>query len=68
MNPSSTSRFDTVTLWLHWVTAALVLAQFSTALSLGRIEPSRVELVLSVHRSTGLLLWALTAARAWPGG
>ena len=52
-----------VTLWLHWVTATLVLAQFATALSLDQISPSQIDLVLAVHRSTGLLLWGLTAAR-----
>jgi cytochrome b561 len=66
MTSASTSRFDTVTLWLHWITALLVLAQFATALSLDHIDPSRIDLVLAVHRSTGLVLWGLTAARlAW---
>ncbi len=63
MTSASTSRFDTVTLWLHWITAALVLAQFATALSLDHIDPSRIDLVLAVHRSTGLALWGLAAAR-----
>jgi cytochrome b561 len=63
MSTASTPRFDTVTLWLHWITAALVLSQFATALSLERISPSQIDLVLAVHRSTGLLLWGLTAAR-----
>jgi cytochrome b561 len=66
VRPSSTHRFDTVTLWLHWVTAALVLAQFATALSLDHVAPSQIDGVLGVHRSTGVLLWLLTAARlAW---
>ncbi len=63
MTSASTSRFDAATLWLHWTTAALVLAEFATALSLDHIEPSRIGLVLAIHRSTGLLLWGLTAAR-----
>ena len=66
MSTASTPRFDTVTLWLHWITAALVVAQFATAISLGQVEPAQIDLVLAVHRSTGLLLWGLTAARlAW---
>ena len=63
MSTASTPRFDTVTLWLHWITAALVLSQFATALSLDHIEPAQIDFVLAVHRSTGLLLWGLTAAR-----
>ena len=63
MSTTSTPRFDTVTLWLHWITAAFVLSQFTTALSLDQISPSQIDLVLAVHRSTGLLLWGLTAAR-----
>ena len=63
MTPASPPRFDKATIWLHWITAALVLAQFATALSLDHVEPSHIGLVLGVHRSTGLLLWALTAVR-----
>ena len=63
MSTASTPHFDMVTLWLHWITAALVLSQFATALSLDQISPSQIDLVLAVHRSTGLLLWGLTAAR-----
>jgi cytochrome b561 len=63
MPTASTPRFDAVTLWLHWITAVLVLAQFATALSLDHVDQSQIDLVLAVHRSTGLLLWGLTAAR-----
>ena len=63
MTSASISRFDNTSIWLHWITAALVLAQFTTALSLDHVEPSQVEFVLAVHRSTGLLLWGLTILR-----
>ncbi len=63
MSTASTPRFDMVTLWLHWITAVLVLAQFATVISLDYVEPAQIDLVLAVHRSTGLLLWGLTAAR-----
>lgn len=56
-------RFDAVTLWLHWIAAVLVLAQFATALSIDHIDPTQADLVLSVHRSTGLALWGLVFAR-----
>jgi cytochrome b561 len=63
MPTASTPRFDAVTLWLHWIVAALVLAQFATAFSLDHVEPAQIDLVLAAHRSTGLLLWSLAAAR-----
>lgn len=66
MSTASAPRFDAATLWLHWLTAALVLSQFATALSLDHLEPAQIDGVLAVHRSTGLLLWGLTAGRvAW---
>jgi cytochrome b561 len=63
MRSPAVTRFDAVTLWLHWITAVLVLVQFGAALSLAHIDPSQVDLVLSVHRSTGLALWVLVVAR-----
>ena len=64
-SPSSgaASRFDAITLWLHWSVAVLVLAQFATALSLSRIDAASIGAVLGLHRSTGLLLWALVVGR-----
>jgi cytochrome b561 len=63
MTSAPTARFDALTLSLHWITALLVLAQFATAFSVERADPSQIDLVLGVHRSAGLLLWGLTAAR-----
>lgn len=63
MPTASTPRFDTITLWLHWITVLLVLSQFGTAFSLGQVGPSQAGLVLAIHRSSGLLLWSLTAGR-----
>ncbi|MDQ2861186.1 MAG: cytochrome b/b6 domain-containing protein [Pseudomonadota bacterium] len=66
MTTPTASRFDVLTLWLHWLTATLVLAQFATAWSVDRVDPAQVDLVLAVHRSTGVLLWTLTVGRlAW---
>lgn len=56
-------RFDAITVWLHSIVAVLVLAQFATALSLSHIAPGSIDAVLGLHRSTGLLLWALVAGR-----
>jgi cytochrome b561 len=66
MSTAATPRFDALTLWLHWITALLVFAQFATALTLDHVAPARIDLLLAVHRSTGLLLWGVTVARlAW---
>jgi len=63
---STPSRFDALAIRLHWTTALLVLAQFATALSLAYVAPRRIDALLAIHRSTGLLLWGVTAARvAW---
>ncbi len=66
MTSPTVTRFDAVTLWLYWMTAALVLAQFGTALSLDHIDPDQINLVRSVHRSTELALWGSVAARLRP--
>ena len=66
MSARETPRFDAVTLWMHWITAALVITQFATALSLDQVDPARINTALAFHRSTGLALWGLTVVRlAW---
>lgn len=63
MAPRVAPRFDAISVWFHWVVAALVLAQFATALSLNHIVPASIGAVLGLHRSTGLLLWAVVVGR-----
>ena len=62
-------RFDGLTQLFHWLTAALVIGQFATAW--GRELASdghQAAALLTVHRSTGLLIWAVTMVRlVWRG-
>jgi superoxide oxidase len=58
--------FDSLTIALHWVTAVLVLALFATAWLHALAEDSKSDLtpvILQVHRSTGVIVWAFTALR-----
>src|SRR5579859_4294989 len=56
--------FDMVTIVLHWTTVSLISFQFMTGLSLEffdhRIPASAF---LDIHRSTGTLIWLVSAAR-----
>src|SRR5262245_51179767 len=56
--------FDSVTLWLHWATALVVLAMFATAWlrSLTHDDALRATL-LQVHRSLGITIWMMTSVR-----
>jgi cytochrome b561 len=58
--------FDSVTIGLHWTTAALVLALFATAWLHQVAEDhnsSLAPLLIQAHRSLGVIVWALTALR-----
>jgi cytochrome b561 len=55
--------YDRATIYLHWVTFALVVGQFATALSIDHVEPATAKLLLTTHRSTGVALWLLVAFR-----
>jgi cytochrome b561 len=60
-------RFDTVTIWIHWATLLLVIVMFGTALARESVGArDTAALLLTVHRSTGVLLWLVTLGRvAW---
>jgi superoxide oxidase len=56
--------FDTVTITIHWVSLLLVLAIVGTGLMYGQIEHRPwAPPLLWVHRSLGVILWAITVAR-----
>lgn len=61
--------FDSVTRTLHWATAFLVLALFATAWLHALAEERSNDIapaLLQVHRSIGVIVWAVTAFRvAW---
>lgn len=56
--------FDGVTIFMHWTTVLLVTAMFMLAWLMGQTQDAdNARLVLTLHRSTGVALWTLTAAR-----
>lgn len=72
--------FDPVVIAIHWTTAAAVGAMFGLALSVDHsADVSTQNLLLTLHRSLGVLIWLLTAFRLtwrltqaklppWPAG
>lgn len=58
------TRFDAVSMTLHWLTAALVAAQLVGGWSLSLVQDDQAaEQLLALHRSLGVVLWAVVAAR-----
>ncbi len=58
------TRFDGVSIGLHWATVLLIAAVFTSALSLGLVTDSdQAGQVLTLHRSLGVMLWALALVR-----
>jgi len=65
LNAVSVPRYDRLTLWLHWLTAALVIFMFASAQiweQLAKGTPLRKGLQ-SVHISCGILLALIVIAR-----
>lgn len=57
-------RFDSLTIAIHWSTLLLVLMVFAAAWTFGRAtDAATAGNALLVHRSAGVLLWALTLFR-----
>ncbi len=55
-------RFDGVSMAFHWLTVLLVVVQFTTIWALDVMEREADVLVI-VHRSSGLILWLVVVAR-----
>jgi cytochrome b561 len=56
--------FDRVTIACHWTTLIAVLGLFAAALSIDHApDPATAKLLLTIHRSLGVTVWALTAFR-----
>ena len=60
-------RFDLLSIAFHWITLALVIGLFAIAWTLKSVnDEETARLLLMVHRSLGVTVWVLTAARlAW---
>jgi cytochrome b561 len=58
-------RFDQTSITLHWLTVLLILVQFSTAWLRESVDhnTSFAVVLLTVHRSSGTLIWMVTLAR-----
>lgn len=60
------TTYDQVSIWLHWATAALVIANFALAKTWGWFGKPAKELMEDTHMSFGVLLTATIVARlAW---
>jgi cytochrome b561 len=58
------TRFDTVSMTLHWLTAALVAAQLVGGWSMSLVQDDQAaERLLALHRSLGAVTWVVVAAR-----
>ena len=63
-NPRA-SRFDRISIFLHWITAVLVMTQLATAWLLSEGDGD-APLLLIIHRSIGIVTWIVVIARlAW---
>jgi cytochrome b561 len=61
-------RFDQVSIVLHWLTVLLIVAQLTTAWVVSQAGDV-VPVLLTTHRSMGVLTWILVVARlAWRRG
>src|SRR4051812_40331206 len=54
-----TDAYDRVTIWLHWLTALVVLAVFALALAPGVLKGS-----IALHNTLGVLLLVIVPLRA----
>jgi cytochrome b561 len=57
-------RYDTTTIAIHWTTALLVLALFASGWGMSlATDGDAARRLLTLHRSIGAAVWALTCAR-----
>jgi superoxide oxidase len=67
VTPGKNQRFDDVVVWVHWITLALVVAQFLSAwLVSAAAGADQAGALLRLHRSLGIFIWLVTVSRlAW---
>src|SRR5580658_8526586 len=56
-------RFDILTIGLHWLTVALIAGMFASAWLLLASDREHAEMLLIVHRSLGVVTWAVATVR-----
>jgi cytochrome b561 len=66
-NGACPRRYDAVSMTLHWLTLLLLIAMFGTIWAREQVRDNdTANLLLTLHRSSGLLVLAVTLARlAW---
>lgn len=57
------ARFDDISQALHWLTLLLVIGQFSSALLHEQRHGAAAELILTFHRSAGVVTWIVVVMR-----
>jgi cytochrome b561 len=60
---TKSQRFDDIAICLHWMTLALVVAQFTSAWLLGAFTGDKAAALLVFHRSLGIVIWFVTVCR-----
>src|ERR1700726_551425 len=56
-------RFDILTIGLHWATVTLIAAMFASAWLLLASDREHAAMLLTVHRSLGVVTWAVAIVR-----
>src|ERR1700740_681597 len=56
-------RFDILTIVLHWATVTLIAGMFASAWLLLASDREHAAMVLTVHRSLGVVAWAVAIVR-----
>src|ERR1700721_3018646 len=59
----SQRRFDIVTIGLHWATVTLIAGLFGSAWLLLASDREHAAILLTVHRSLGVVTWAVAIVR-----
>jgi cytochrome b561 len=59
----SRRRFDIVTMGLHWATVTLIVGLFGSAWLLLASDREHAAILLTVHRSLGVVTWAVAIVR-----
>src|ERR1700732_3347805 len=56
-------RFDILTIGLHWATVTLIARMFASAWLLLASDREHAAMLLTVHRSLGVVTWAVAIVR-----
>jgi superoxide oxidase len=56
-------RFDAFTIGLHWATVTLIAGMFASAWLLLASDREHAAMLLTVHRSLGVVTWAVAIVR-----